>query len=161
MTSQNEKKLKKIERKKIKFSKLSNEFQKISETANNKELVINELNNKLESMNFSGIDKSHKKNIVSESEFWKMEENSENKGKYEIITLKEIAKNKSLWINHIEDKKNPLEGFEKIKLKLPDSPQINKLDLRRQLVGTLGKKPKRRSLEPLTPISYHQSPKHN
>ena len=98
-----------------------------------KDKQIQDLRHKLEHFQTRPVEIFHKKNNFSESEFWKLDDEY----KSETLTLKDIAKNKALWIIKAEEKKNLNPITEKIST--PNKSVLHK------------HKMVRRSLEPLTP----------
>jgi flagellar biosynthesis chaperone FliJ len=97
---------------------------------NLKDKQIQDLKQKIEQLSVRPTEIFHKKNNFSETEFWKLDDDAD---KFEGLSLKEIAKNKALWIIKAEEKKtlNPMST--------PNKSSLQK----HKLV--------RRSLEPLTP----------
>lgn len=101
-----------------------------------KEKAFLDLQQKLNVVPPKPVEVVHRKNVRSESDFWSLEEDS---NKSEMLSLKDIAKNKALWIIKTEEKNKGFLGPEK---------QYNNVQVKQPL-GKL--KFTRRSLEPLTP----------
>lgn len=151
---ESEKVQKKLEKLKKQLLKANEEIKRISEISESKEYAIAELKNKIDTVTGKSVEIQHKKSLISESEFWKLEEN-DDRGRGEISSLRDIAKNKSLWITHMEEKKYPLEVSEKSRV--PESAHISKnFDFSKKVSLKSKNKSIRRSLEPLTPMARHK-----
>lgn len=104
-------------------------------TLDQKEKTIQDLQNKLNLISSKPQEAYHRKNVHSEADFWSLEDDS---SKSELVSLKDIAKNKALWIIKTEEKNKGFVGKEKHQSS-PFKPPLGKLKFTR------------RSLEPLTP----------
>ena len=155
----NEKNTEKIQKLKDKIVRTSEDVKRLFDISEEKDYEINRLRGKeviIESVRAVPA-VQQKKNAISEADFWQLNE-IEERNKAELVSLRDVVKNKSLWISHMEDKRNPLDFSDKIHSKVPESSTINKnYDFIKKLPTNSKLKNVRRSLEPLTPISIFKS----
>ena len=155
----NEKNTEKIQKLKDKIGRTSEDVKRLFDISEEKDYEINRLRGKeviIESVRAVPA-VQQKKNAISEADFWQLNE-IEERNKAELVSLRDVVKNKSLWISHMEDKRNPLDFSDKIHSKVPESSTINKnYDFIKKLPTNSKLKNVRRSLEPLTPISIFKS----
>ncbi|OMJ79257.1 hypothetical protein SteCoe_20767 [Stentor coeruleus] len=142
----------KILKLKQKLERQKEETKKALEIANSKDFALSELKEKINSMVSKPTEISIKKNIFSDSEFWRTED-TDDRAKGENLTLKDISKGKALWINHLDEKKLAMDFVDKIK----NPADLPKNQYEYSQYNSRGRhKLIRRSLEPLTPISSHK-----
>lgn len=142
----------KILKLKQKLERQKEETKKALEIANSKDFAISELKEKISSMFNKSTEIPIKKNIFSDSEFWRTED-TDDRPKGENLTLKDIAKGKALWVNHLDEKKLAMDFVDKIK----GPADLSKIKNEPRQYNSRGKhKLIRKSLEPLTPLSSHK-----
>ena len=162
LTVINEKNTAKIQKLKKKVEKSSEEIKRLFDVSEEKDYYqSNLLRGKEEIIEPTRAAPAvlQKKKVISEADFWKLDD-IEERNKVDFVSLRDIAKNKSLWISYMEEKKNPLDFSDKIHSKVPDPSITNKnYDYIKKFPTKSKLKHVRRSLEPLTPITLYKSQK--
>jgi hypothetical protein len=150
LTLSNLKSLKKLEKYQKKIEKLTQENKKLLALSNEKDEIIETLKTKPQSPTKKS--QVQQKSNLLDNEFWKVDSPQES-NKKDPVSLQEISKNMSLWINHIEEKAPSISIKQK-------SPSISKKPILKesQIFQSKNNFP-RKSLEPLTPLNRRKSSK--